>query len=149
MMGARALERIDEKLAMFEAALRTALPTRRTIEAGFVPMSERDKTQLLDGVVNVVCDGEGSYSQAGGMAAREGTAKVVLICHLQVEDEQRGEVLRQAEIDLAEEIKAFTRSGVTGMDVVLVDLLLSRQLEHPYGWGVAYFELRPPGAGTH
>jgi hypothetical protein len=149
MMGPRALDRIDDKLAVFEAALRAALPARRTIEAGFVPMSERNKEQLLYGVVNVVCDGEGSYSQARGMAAREGTAKVVLICHLQVEDDQGTEALRQAEIDLAEEIKAFTRAGVTGMDMILVDLSLSRQLEHPYGWGVAYFELRPPGAGTH
>jgi len=149
MMGPRIVERIDDKLAAFEAALRASLPARRRIEQGFVPYSERDDEQLLDGFVNVLCDGEGDYSTARGMAAKEGTVKVVLICHLRVEEAQTGAELRQAEITLAEELKAFTRAGVTGFDLVLVDLILSRQLEHPYGWGVAYFELRPPRAGTH
>lgn len=149
MMGPAIVDRIDDKLAVFEAALKAALPARRHIEQGFVPYSERDDEDLIDGYVNVLCDGEGSYSTARGMAAKEGTVKVVLICHLRVEEDKTPAQLRQAEITLAEELKAFTRAGVTGFDLILADLILSRQLEHPYGWGVAYFELRPPRAGTH
>ena len=148
-MGPRAIERIDDRLFAFEGTLRASLPRRRLIESGFVPYSERTEEQLLDGVVNVVCDGEGGYSQARGMVAREGTLKVILIFHLQVLEDTVPDDLRQAEIQLAEELKAFARAGVTGMDVILAELILSRQLEHPYGWGVAYFELRPPRAGTH
>jgi hypothetical protein len=149
MMGPSAIERIDEKLDVFMQALKASLPSRYHIEQGFVPYSERAEALLFDGVVNVLCDGEGSYSQARGMAAKEGTVKVILICHLQVEEDQTSADLQQIEINLAEALKAFTRAGVTGFDLILVDLILSRQLEHPYGWGIAYFELRPPRAGTH
>jgi len=148
-MGPQAIERIDDKLAAFETALVASLPVSRTVERGFVPYSERDEALLLNGVLNLVCDGEGSYSQARGMAAKEGSAKVILICHLRVTEAQTSADLQQAEITLAEELKTFTKTGAPGLDLVLVDLVLSRQLEHPYGWIVAFFELKPPGANTH
>jgi hypothetical protein len=149
MMGPQALERIDDKLAAFDAALATSLPAGRIIEPGFTPYSERDAAQLLAGVLNRVCEGEGSYSNARGMAAKEGTLRVILICHLQVAEGSSSDQLQQAEITLMEELKTFTRTGLTGADLVLTDLQQSRLLEHPYGWVIAFFEIRPPGAHTH
>lgn len=149
MMGPQAIARIDDKLAAFEAALRLAVPATWTIEAGFVPYSEREDALLETVVVNLISEGEGSYSQARGMAAKEGTVKLLLITHLKVKDQRTRVELQQAEIDVMESLKTFTLTGITGMDVILVDMQQSRMLEHPYGWVVAYFELRPPGANTH
>lgn len=143
MMGQQAIDRIDDRLDVFKPALQLALPTR-WVEIGLVPYEDRQKEDLQAGVVNIVSNGEGNYHRGKGMAAREGIHKVLLICHLQVEETQTRAELQQAEIDLMEEIKSFVRTGVAGMTVVLDNLQQSRLLEHPYGWVVAFIELHPP-----
>ncbi len=50
---------------------------------------------------------------------------------------------------LLEEIKSFVQTGVTGMGLYLERLEQSRQLEHPYGWVVAYIKAGPPDQTTH
>ncbi|EGW55166.1 hypothetical protein [Candidatus Endoriftia persephonae] len=147
MMGAKALERIDDRLNAIQPVLEAALPGR-LVERGFIPYETRSQPELLQGVVNLVASDEGHYNAARGMAAREGTLQLILSCHLQVEEAQTSAELQQAEIDLAEQIKAFVRGGVQGMSLSLESLQLSRQLEHPYGWVVAFINIRPPAAAT-
>ncbi len=141
------LERIDDKLAALNAALVAAMPTRQ-VEIGFTPYDDRTDTELLDGVVNIVSAGEGNYHQGRGMAAKEGTLKVHLINHLKVAETASRADLQQAEINLAEEIKSFVRTGVAGMTLALDSIEQSRLLEYPYGWVVAFLGLRPPASNA-
>lgn len=143
------LERIDDKLDALQAALVAALPATRTIGLGFVPYTDRTPAELAAGVWNIVQAGEGDYHNGRGMEAKEGTLKVHLIGHIQVDEDATRAALQQAEIDMAEEIKAFVRSGVAGMTLMLDSIEPSRLLEHPYGWVVAFLELRPPAANTY
>lgn len=149
MMGQQRLDRIDDKLNAFKTGLAASLPNSRNIGIGFVGYDDRNDTELLDGWINIVSAGESDYHNALGMAAKEGTLKVLLICHIKVAEEATSEELQQAEIDLAEEIKGFVRTGVAGMTVVLDSIEQSRLLEHPYGWVVAFLDLRPPASSTH
>lgn len=148
MIGQPYIDRIDDRLAALEAALKTALPTR-LVEIGLVPYEDRSRDELQQGVVNIVSNGEGDYHRGKGMAAREGIHKVLLICHLQVDEAQTRAELQQAEIDLMEAIKSFVRTGVAGMTVVLDSVQQSRLLEHPYGWVVAFIELHPPHTSVY
>lgn len=148
MMGGTKLERIDDRLVALKSAIETAMPNR-IAEIGFRPYTDRTDQELYNSVLNIVSAGEGDYHQGRGMAAREGTVKAHLICHLRVDEKADREELQQTEIDLMEEIKGFVRTGVAGMTLILTDLQQSRMLEHPYGWVVAFLELRPPAANTH
>lgn len=144
------LERIDDKLEAFETALRAAVPSTRLVGPGLVPFTDRSSEALLDGVWNVVPAGEGDYHNGRGMAAREGTLQINLVGHVMVDECLVPGDLQQAEIEMAEEVKDFVRSGaVAGMTMALERIELSRLLEHPYGWVVAFIELQPPGANTH
>lgn len=144
------LDRIDDKLDALQTALIAALPPGRIVDIGFVPYTDREIAELSAGVVNIVAAGEGDYHNGLGMAAKEGTLQVLLIGHLQVAETGTRAALQQVEIDLAEEIKSFVRTGgVAGMTVLLDRIEQSRLLEHPYGWVVAFLELGPPAAHTH
>lgn len=143
------LDRIDDKLDAFDAAFRSAVDQNRVVGLGFMPYNERNLAELTAGVWNIVSAGEGNYHNGRGMAAKEGTLRVHLIGHIQVDDEDDRATLQQAEIDMIEEVKRFVRTGAPGMSVVLDSVEQSRLLEHPYGWVVAFIELRPPGANTH
>jgi hypothetical protein len=144
------LERIDDKLAAFETALRAVVPSTRLVGPGLVPFTDRTSEELLDGVWNVVPAVEGDYHNGRGMAAREGTLQINLVGHVMVDEILDPGDLQQAEIEMAEEVKAFVRTGaVAGMTMTLERIELSRLLEHPYGWVVAFIDLQPPGANTH
>lgn len=143
------LERIDDKLDALLTALTAAVPATRVIDLGFIPYTDRKVTDLYAGCWNIVAAGESDYHPGQGMAAKEGTLRVNLIGHIQVEEDATRAALQQAEIDMAEEIKTFVRTGMVAVTLVLDSIEQSRLLEHPYGWVVAFLELRPPAANTH
>jgi len=138
-----AIERMDERLDALAQALIPALPTH-TIKRSLLDYRQHEEAELLSGVVTIVSAGERNYSNALGMAAREGTQRVLLVGHLQVAQASAPADIEAAELDLIEEIKACVRSGINGMSVRLDSVEHSRQLEHPYGWVVAHLDLGPP-----
>lgn len=144
----QAIERMDDRMDAIAAALLLALPTR-VVKRSLKHYTEHSAADLAAGVVTLVSAGEGSYNPGLGMVAKEGTHRVLLIGHLKVAEGQDGEDIEAAELDLAEEIKAFVRAGVTGTSLRLDRIEHSRQLENPYGWLVAYIDAGPPRRTTY
>ncbi len=136
------IERIDDRLDAIEAALRSALP-RRIVTRSLKHYDEHSPADLRTGVVTLVSAGESQYDGRLGMEATRGTLRILLVGHLKVEEESGGVAIEAAELDLVEDIKAFVRGGVTGMSLRLDNVQHSRQLEHPYGWLVAYVDVGP------
>lgn len=143
------------RIAAFESALATALPTR-TVAAGFAPSGNRTQAELQAGVVNVVLSYEDDYGRGLGRTAQGQATRVDLICHLQAstpagcDQSTQSAAVRAAELALLAEIKAFCRSNpVPGLEVLLRETQFSRQLEAPMGWLVASIDLLPPVAATH
>lgn len=143
------LDRIDDKLDAFEAAVNTAVAGTRSVNKGLIPYTDRAETDLTDGCWNIVAASEGDYHLGRGMAAKEGTLRINLVGHVRVAEDATRAELQQAEIDMAEEAKGIVRTGVAGMTLAIDQVILSRLLEHPYGWVVALIELQPPAASTH
>jgi hypothetical protein len=149
MMGPQAIENLDTRLDAFEVALVAAIPASWTVERGFVPLEERADADLESVVLNLIMEGEGNYSRARGMAAKEGTTRLLLVAHLKVAENESKKTLQAKETGVINTLKAFTQAGLSGLDLHLLDSQPSRTLGHPYGWVVSSFELRPPGANTH
>lgn len=151
-MGPQHIERMDDRLDAIETALRAALePNGRTVKRSYARnYRDHDQAELTGGVVVMVADGEGDYSADIGRAARGGTMNVLLVGHVAVDQKTAttGDV-EAAELDLAEDIKAFVRTGVEGVGLELNEVRNSRQQEHPYGWVVAVLAAGPPRANTH
>jgi hypothetical protein len=151
-MGPKHIERMDDRLDAIEAALRAALePNGRIVKRSYARnYRKHGEADLLDGVVVLVADGESDYSTDLGRAARGGTMNVLLIGHVAVDQKTKTHAdVEAAELDLAEEFKAFVRTGVEGMNLQLSEIRNSRQQEFPYGWVVAVLAAGPPRATTH
>lgn len=147
-MGGTAVDRMDTRLTAIATSLIAALPTR-IIKRSLVHYTDHSASELTSGVVILLSVGEGDYNKGLGMAAREGVQKIILIGHLKVAEDLAGEVIQAAEINLIEEIKAWSRQRIPGMSLRLDSVQHSRQLENPYGWVVAYIDVTPPRATTY
>lgn len=143
------IERMDDRMDAIHAALVAALPTRVVKRSYFRHFSEHEEAELAAGVVMLISAGEGEYARGRGMIAREGTHKFLLIGHLKADDDSAPRDIEEAELDLIEEIKAFVRVPAPGLSLYLAQAQHSRQLEHPYGWVVAYLEAGAPSQNTH
>jgi hypothetical protein len=143
----QAIERMDDRLDALEQALIGVLPGRM-VKRSLLDYRQHANGDLNGGVVMIVSAGERGYSQALGMAAREGTQRVLLVGHLQVAQTSAPAAIEMAELDLIEELKSFVRGGVPGMSVRLDSVEHSRQTEHPYGWVLANLDLGPPRTTT-
>lgn len=150
----QAVERMDDRLE----ALRTALAAagspleNRVHKTSLAHYTAHSDAELAQGVLTAVSAGEKDYHEAPGMEAREGTQRVLLIGHLKKAEIDPAADVEAEELDLIEEIKTFVREQrqrLTGISLRLDSVLHSRQLEAPYGWVVAYLDLRPPRATTH
>lgn len=144
MMGPRPIERIDERhQALFES-LQSGLPGRRVLDYWLRHYSDHAPQDLADGVVQLISGGEGRYQGGRGHVARRGTQVLILVGYLKVDERDLPRVLGEAEMALAEEIKAWAQTPVPGVGIELVEIITSRQIEHPYGWVVATLEAGPP-----
>ncbi|HHJ11893.1 MAG TPA: hypothetical protein ENK00_01830 [Chromatiales bacterium] len=144
----QAIERMDDRLDALEASLVAALPTR-IVSRDLKHYTDQSDADLTKGVVTLVSAGEKDYSKALGMTARDGIHQVLLIGHLRVAENQGGQAIEAAELDLIEEIKGWVRAGVDGMSLRLDNVQHSRQLDNPYGWIVAYVDAGPPRQTTY
>lgn len=144
-----AIERMDDRMDAIHTALVAALPLRVVKRSFFRHYTEHEEAELDAGVVMIISSGEGDYKRGRGMIAREGTHSFLLIGHLKVDDDSEPQTTEAAELDLIEELKAFARLPMPGMSLYLAQVQHSRQLEHPYGWVVAYLEASAPSQNTH
>ncbi len=146
MMGIKPIESIKERKQAFYEALVAALGNRK-IKRTLTDYRQHSAAEMKKGVVMMVGDGEGGYSNAKGMAAKEGTTYFLLVAHLEVSDNNSatmGRSVEDAEDDLIEEFKQFVKTGISGLNLQLENIKQSRQLEAPMGWIVAKISAGAP-----
>jgi len=107
--------------------------------------SQHETADLKKGVLMLVSNGEGQYSKNPGMIAKNGLHEFILIGHLKVDDQAKPAEVEAAELDMAENVKSFIRSGVKGMELYLDDIQNSWQQEFPYGWIIVRLTAGSPG----
>lgn len=146
-MDPTAVTRMDDRLDAIETALRAALPTH-VIKRSLKHFTAHAEGEIEQGVVMMVAGGEKDYRRDPGMIAKEGTQRLLLVAHLKAAETDEPTQVEAAELDLAEEIKTFVRSGVSGMTIYLESIEHSRQLDFPYGWLVVYLDVGPPNSGV-
>ena len=144
-----AIERMDDRKAALLAALKTALEPSRVVTGAYTHLRRQTEADLTKAVVTLMSAGERNYNAGLGMTAKEGTQRFLAVVHLKVAADDTAEDVEALEFDILEEIKAFVRSGVSGMSLRLDSVQHSRQQDHPYGWAVAYLDAGPPRSNTH
>lgn len=138
-----AIDDTATKLDAMEQLLINQMPGRN-IKRTLVHYADQDATEILEGIITIVNASEGGYINQPGMVAKEGTTKVLLIAHIKVPESDNSKETEDAELLLAKELKAAIRVGVPGIGFALERIEHSRQLEHPYGWFVAFLDAGPP-----
>ena len=152
-MGPTTIDRMDDRMDAVEAALTNTMPNRIIKRALVRAYDDHDEGQIEKGVIMLLSGGEDNYKQGPGMVAKEGTHRMILICHVKAEHNDNMEAMSRAvektETTLAEEIKNFVRTGITGVKMELERLELSRQVDAPFGFVVAYIDAGAPRQTTH
>ncbi|MDD2664371.1 MAG: hypothetical protein PHD19_11525 [Dechloromonas sp.] len=133
----------NDTLNALLSGLQAALPGR-LVSRSHVPLSLRPVGDLEKGVLALVSLGEGDYANYRGREAQLGRISALLIGHLIVSEQAEAIAVEQAELALAEEIKAFLRGNLpTGVSSCLADgFKQSGQLEFPRGWIVFQLEVQ-------
>lgn len=144
-----AIERMDERLDAVAASLIAALPARVVKRSRVRHYTEHEEADIEKGVVMLISSGEKDYKRGRGMIAKEGTHSMLLIGHVKSDEDSEPQASEVAELMLIEEIKAFARIPIPGLSLTLAQVHHSQQLEHPYGWVVAYLDAGPPNQNTH
>lgn len=123
-------------------ALAAALPGR-TVTRNFLKLGQRQREQLVAGVVSVVGLGESDYATHRGREADLGKLQMVLVGQLQV-DSADPQAVEDAEDEMADQIKAFLAGPMpTGVrSCIATGYRQSGQLEAPYGWVAFEVEVR-------
>lgn len=143
-MGPPVIDRIDDRHAAVVAHFRAHLPERHVKQSWIKTYTDHLPQELADGVVQIVSGDESKYVRGRGMVGKRGTQEVILICYLRLEESDLPEVLAAAEQALAEDIKAVARLPLRGVGLDVVEVQMSRQIEHPYGWVLVFIEAGPP-----
>jgi len=144
-----AIDDINARYDAVLAALKTHATTRVVKESFYRDIGVHTRADLIQGVVMVILDNEGDYTNNFALQAKQGATQFRVVYHLHAGDNNpEPKVTRQKEGEAAEEVKAFVRAGVTGLSLALIDVQFSRQLDHPYGWIVATVRAGPPESNT-
>lgn len=145
------IERMDDRMDAIFAALVAALPARVCKRSYFRHYTEHPEAEIVKGVAMLISNGEGDYkaARAASAGAKEGVHTFLVIGHLKADEDSEPQAIEAAELDLIEEIKDFTRIEIPGLSLRLTRTQHSRQVEHPYGWVVAFLEAGPPIQNTH
>lgn len=150
MIGPVKLETFPTRRLALLSALKEALPARHVKGAWYRAFDDHTPQELADGVLMVISAVESGYRQGTpGRVARDGTQLFVLVGYLKADEDDPHEALQDAEDTLAEDLKSFARTPIPGMSLWLDRVETSRQLEHPYGWVLAFIEAGPPDSNIN
>lgn len=136
------IEDVSARYDAVKAALAGALTSRAHAD-NLEHFDERNAADLRKGVITLVSDGEGDYSHRPGMETLNGVQRLVIVGQFKVNETDAKTVIQAAEFALMQEIKTFVRAGVPGTGLQLMDMVQSRQQDHPYGWVVATLNAGP------
>ncbi len=136
------------RLDAVETLLTAQMPTR-FIKRSLLHYTEQDNAELTAGILTIVKASEDNYKNQRGMVTKEATTQMLLIGHLHVAETTTSQAIETAELAFEKELKAAIETGITGLSFTLERIESSRQLEHPYGWFVAFVNIGPPRTSTH
>lgn len=136
------IENVKDRYDAVKTALESALPSR--VHCDFHQHFDAyTADELQKGVITLLSDGEGDYSNRLGRMAKGGTQRLVLVGQIKVLETDTPEAIRNAEFLLMQEFKTFVDTGVPGMGLLLGNVQQSLEKDHPYGWVVATLEAGP------
>jgi len=142
-----AIDRMDDRMdAIFSAIKNDTVSLSGYVKkrSRLMHPSQQKPNDLKKGVLMLVSNGESQYSKSQGLIAKKGLHEFLLIGHLKVDSDKPSDVEKD-ELDMAENIKTFVRSGVPGMTLFLDSIQNSWQQEAPHGWLVVRLTAAPPG----
>lgn len=137
------IDDLDQRMAAIGAALVTAMPNRHVFVDTLQPITDYSDEQLGRGVVQLVQVRETDFHNGIGLEGKLGTLRTLLVAHVRVADNAERPSLAAEERALAAEVKAWCRTGVTGLRLRPEDIQFSRGIDFPYGWLVAYVAAGP------
>jgi hypothetical protein len=110
-------------------------PARKCFRS-FVDFNDRAEADLVAGCITFVAGPESGFPNYRGREGNFGDLQVLVIAQIKVGEKVLPEKLEDAESDMIDELKAYTRSAppVPIDSVVINDIRRSHQLEFPYGW---------------
>lgn len=131
-------------LDSIEASLIAALPDRY-VQRSLVDPLNADQSQLLAGLICLVCEGGGRFANYRGREGDLGQMDVRLVCFLKVQEGTDAAEIERAELALLGDLLTWVgNTAVPGLDVICPgEWAQSKQLEHPYGWLVLSLEVKP------
>jgi len=131
------------RLDLLTAALLAVAPTR-LVTRSLRGLNEIEDRELDAGVFTIVSKGESDYANTPGREAQLGTGSLIIIGQLKVAENADGAELEEAEFLMVEELKALAQSNLAESigGLTMLAYRQSAQLERPYGWLAADFELR-------
>jgi hypothetical protein len=123
-------------------SLAAALPARFVQRSLVDPANEAAK--VAAGLLCVVTEGGGQFANYRGREGDLGTMQVKVVGYVQVPEKSEPADMERAELDLLGELLGWVaNTKVTGIDVVTPSgFVLSKQLEHPYGWLVLSLDVK-------
>lgn len=123
-----------------KSAMALAIPARK-VTRDLRDFADRDEGDLLDGIFTILGQGEKDYAQYLGRLAQLGTLPIIVIGQVKVAETAVPSAIEDAEDLMAEDLKAFCRTGLPGYHLSMLSFRQSGQLEHPYGWIAAELEI--------
>lgn len=131
-------------LDTIKTSLAAAMPARHVQRSLVSPNTESD-ARLTAGVICVVSSGGGNFANYRGREGQLGTLDAFLVGYLRVAENTEPVEIERAELALLQELLDWIHAtAVPGLDVMTPgDFLLSKQLEHPYGWVTLSLTVKP------
>lgn len=134
---------MDSTLATLAAALQTIAPAR-VVTREFKDFADRPRAELLAGVWTVLNLGVSSYINPVHTPGRQPVRRVLVVGQIELPEDSTGLQVEQAEYALAAEMEALAQAAQQSVPgLVLNTWSQSGQLETPYGWVRAEFEINP------
>jgi hypothetical protein len=132
-----------EALNALVEGLQAACPGR-VVGRSFRPMAQIPDEELLQGVLTVTLRGEFDWANYRGREAQLGTLQVILLGQLRVAENADRVTVEDAELAMANEIKAFLGSPLPSpvRSCLAPGYSQSGQMDYPYGWLAFECEVR-------
>lgn len=120
-------------------ALKTALQAayaERVVSRDLLDFDLRAEADLEAGIYTLIAGSEQDFPNYKGREGNFGTLRPVIVAQIKLAETATPSEVEDAEGEMIDEIKAFTRSVLDAPidSLVISSINRSQQLDHPYGW---------------
>ncbi|MGE4241722.1 hypothetical protein [Ramlibacter sp.] len=127
---------LDAVLEGLKDSLAAAFPSPVKVTRDLIDPAQEGDEQLAHGVICLVAEGGGEFANYLGREGELGKADVALVVFLKVANDSTPADVESAELQWLKDLTAWCATGPfdPADDVLPGSFVLSKQLEHPYGW---------------